>query len=60
MIISVGYWSIRTYAAGGGCDIAVVSDVQADLVMAGVFLHDIGKTEELSYEMAFHIRIRVS
>ncbi len=28
-------------------------DVQADLVLAGVFLHDIGKTEELSYEMAF-------
>jgi 3'-5' exoribonuclease len=28
-------------------------DVQADLVLAGVFLHDIGKTEELQYEMAF-------
>jgi len=28
-------------------------DVQPDLVLAGVFLHDIGKTEELSYEMAF-------
>ncbi len=28
-------------------------DVQADLVLAGVFLHDIGKTEELSYDMAF-------
>ncbi len=27
--------------------------VQADLVLAGVFLHDIGKTEELSYDMAF-------
>jgi 3'-5' exoribonuclease len=27
--------------------------VQADLVLAGVFLHDMGKTEELSYEMAF-------
>jgi 3'-5' exoribonuclease len=27
--------------------------VQADLVLAGVFLHDIGKTEELTYEMAF-------
>lgn len=28
-------------------------DVQPDLVLAGVFLHDIGKTEELSYDMAF-------
>lgn len=27
--------------------------VQADLVLAGVFLHDIGKTEELTYDMAF-------
>jgi len=27
--------------------------VQADLVVAGVFLHDIGKTEELAYDMAF-------
>ena len=27
--------------------------VQADLVLAGIFLHDIGKTEELSYDMAF-------
>ena len=27
--------------------------VQPDLVLAGIFLHDIGKTEELSYEMAF-------
>ena len=27
--------------------------VQPDLVLAGVFLHDIGKTEELSYDMAF-------
>jgi 3'-5' exoribonuclease len=27
--------------------------VQADLVLAGVFLHDIGKTEELAYDMAF-------
>jgi len=27
--------------------------VQADLVLVGIFLHDIGKTEELSYEMAF-------
>ena len=27
--------------------------VQADLVLAGIFLHDIGKTEELSYELAF-------
>ena len=28
-------------------------DIQADLVLAGIFLHDIGKTEELSYDMAF-------
>jgi len=28
-------------------------DVQAELVLAGIFLHDIGKTEELSYDMAF-------
>lgn len=27
--------------------------VQADLVLAGIFLHDIGKTEELNYDMAF-------
>jgi 3'-5' exoribonuclease len=27
--------------------------VQADLVLAGIFIHDMGKTEELSYEMAF-------
>ncbi len=28
-------------------------EIQADLVLAGIFLHDMGKTEELSYEMAF-------
>jgi len=28
-------------------------NVQPDLVLAGIFLHDIGKTEELSYDMAF-------
>jgi len=27
--------------------------VQGDLVLAGVFLHDMGKTEELAYDMAF-------
>jgi 3'-5' exoribonuclease len=27
--------------------------VQPDLVLAGIFLHDIGKTEELAYDMAF-------
>jgi 3'-5' exoribonuclease len=27
--------------------------VQADLVLAGIFLHDIGKTEELAYDMVF-------
>ncbi|MHC4623807.1 MAG: 3'-5' exoribonuclease YhaM family protein [Planctomycetota bacterium] len=28
-------------------------NVQADLVLAGIFLHDMGKTTELSYDMAF-------
>ena len=28
-------------------------DVQSDLVLAGILLHDIGKTEELAYDMAF-------
>ena len=28
-------------------------DVQPDLILAGIFLHDIGKTEELTYDMAF-------
>lgn len=28
-------------------------DVQTELVLAGVFVHDMGKTEELSYETAF-------
>ena len=28
-------------------------EVQSDLVLAGIFLHDIGKTEELAYDMAF-------
>jgi len=28
-------------------------DVQGDLVVAGIFLHDIGKTEELAYDIAF-------
>ncbi len=27
--------------------------IQTDLVLAGIFLHDIGKTEELAYDMAF-------
>lgn len=27
--------------------------VQSDLVLAGILLHDIGKTEELAYDMAF-------
>jgi 3'-5' exoribonuclease len=27
--------------------------VQSDLVIAGIFLHDMGKTEELAYDMAF-------
>jgi len=27
--------------------------VQEDLVLAGIFLHDIGKTEELTYDIAF-------
>ncbi len=28
-------------------------DVQADLVLTAIFLHDIGKTEELTYDIAF-------
>jgi 3'-5' exoribonuclease len=28
-------------------------DVQPDLVLTGIFLHDIGKTDELAYDMAF-------
>jgi 3'-5' exoribonuclease len=28
-------------------------DVQPDLILAGIFLHDIGKTEELTYDMGF-------
>jgi 3'-5' exoribonuclease len=28
-------------------------DVQHDLVLAGILLHDIGKTDELAYDMAF-------
>jgi len=28
-------------------------NVQSDLVLAGIFLHDMGKTMELSYDMAF-------
>jgi 3'-5' exoribonuclease len=28
-------------------------DVNSDLVLAGIFLHDIGKTEELAYDMTF-------
>jgi len=28
--------------------------VQPDLVLAGIFLHDIGKTREISYDMAFN------
>ena len=28
-------------------------DVQGDLVLAAIFIHDLGKTEELSYDMAF-------
>jgi 3'-5' exoribonuclease len=28
-------------------------EVQHDLVLAGIFLHDIGKTDELAYDMAF-------
>jgi 3'-5' exoribonuclease len=28
-------------------------EVQADLVLAGIFIHDMGKTEELAYDTAF-------
>ena len=33
--------------------LSLYPQVQQDLVLAGVFLHDIGKTEELSYDMTF-------
>lgn len=36
-----------------GAVLPLYPNVQADLVLAGIFLHDIGKTEELSYDMAF-------
>jgi 3'-5' exoribonuclease len=35
------------------CILPLYPNVQADLVLAGIFLHDIGKTEELAYDMAF-------
>jgi 3'-5' exoribonuclease len=28
-------------------------DIQSDLVLAGIFIHDMGKTEELAYDTAF-------
>lgn len=36
-----------------GAILPLYPDVQPDLVLAGIFLHDIGKTEELAYDMAF-------
>ena len=33
--------------------LSLYPQVQADLVRAGIFLHDIGKTEELEYDMVF-------
>jgi 3'-5' exoribonuclease len=36
-----------------GAILPLYPDVQADLVLTGIFLHDIGKTEELSYDIAF-------
>lgn len=37
-----------------GCAILpLYPNVQADLVLSGLFLHDIGKTEELAYDMTF-------
>jgi 3'-5' exoribonuclease len=36
-----------------GAILPLYPKVQADLVLAGIFLHDMGKTTELSYDMAF-------
>jgi 3'-5' exoribonuclease len=36
-----------------GAILPLYPNVQADLVLAGILLHDIGKTEELAYDMAF-------
>ena len=36
-----------------GAILPIYPDVQTDLVLAGICLHDIGKTEELAYDMAF-------
>lgn len=35
------------------CILPLYPDVSVDLVLAGIFLHDLGKTKELSYDMAF-------
>ncbi|OHB74964.1 MAG: hypothetical protein A2Z25_17855, partial [Planctomycetes bacterium RBG_16_55_9] len=36
-----------------GAILPLYPNVQADLVLAGILLHDLGKTEELAYDMAF-------
>ena len=37
----------------GAAILPLYPSLQPDLVLAGLFLHDIGKTEELAYDMAF-------
>ena len=41
------------YAADGFGDTAFVSGGPGGLVLAGMFIHDMGKTEELAYDTAF-------
>jgi 3'-5' exoribonuclease len=36
-----------------GAILPLYPEVQADLVLAGIFIHDMGKTEELTYDTAF-------
>lgn len=36
-----------------GAVLPIYPNVQSDLVIAGIILHDMGKTEELNYDMAF-------
>jgi 3'-5' exoribonuclease len=43
-------WNMLRVAVG---ILPLYPEVQRDLVLAGLFLHDIGKTKELTYDMAF-------
>ena len=36
-----------------GAILPLYPEVQGDLVLAGIFLHDMGKTQEMTYDMAF-------